>query len=526
MPEKANSDATEAGGGYRESGSALLVKAAAGLFTGIAGSVAGKALVFMLQVLISRAYGPSYYGLFVTGLLTVNILQTLSHLGIQKGGMRALAIAHESQDGYAMQGIFRFSLLIPFCCSLLVGAAGYCLAPFIAVTFFSNPELEEVLRLFSLSIPFLALLRIASDLTRAFKTARYAVLAEDLLFPASNIALFMLLHALGYGFYSVIYAYVLASAICSLFILIVGLNLVRSFASGHCADPTLASGTRYPKRWKEVMVFSLPLFPMGLLFNLNGSVDLIMLNAFTSSADVGEYGAAARWAMLFGLITLPMKLIFAPMIAGQYGINDVPKIEVLYKTSSRWMLFMTLPVFTFLLVARDPLMMIFGKGFTTSGPDVLAVLLMGAFFASLVGVAADLLIMSGNQYRELGCLIGALTLNVSLSLLLIPKFGVMGAAVATAVSSIAADTGRIIIVAARYGMHPFSRKFWPPIAMAFAVFAGDLILRWLIPIHPTLRALLAVFAVVAVVVGIMARGLAPADRELFSMLRQRLGNTA
>ncbi len=513
------------GAGPGLSRSSLVATAATGLLTGLAGSVAGKTLVFLLQVLVSRYYGPGYYGLFVTGLLTAHIMQTLSSLGVQKGGMRFLAVAHENNDISAMGSIFRFSVMVPIVGGIVVGVSCYFLAPFIAATCFRNPDLEDIIRLFSFSIPFFALLRTASDMTRAFKTAKYAVLAEDLLFPSLHIGIFVSLHALGYGFSSVIYSFIISNAICSFLIAVLGWRMVRNYAGRPSADAPARTGAIEAGIWRQLLNFSLPLLPMGLLFTLNGSIAIVMLNMLTKASDVGEYAAAARWVMLFALITLPMKLIFAPMIAGQYGINEMGKIEVLYKTSCRWMLFLTLPVFTFLLVAREPLMMIFGKGFTTSGPSVLGILLIGSLFASFVGVAADMLIMSGNQYLELACLIGGLTLNISLNLLLIPAYGVAGAAIATTASSIATDMVRILIVAGRYRIHPFSTKFATPVAIAAAIFLGDLILRSLFEVHPVGRAVLAACAVAAVVTGTLVRGLAPDDRELFLMLRQKIGKS-
>ncbi len=503
-------------------GSPLIVKAAAGLLTGLAGSVIGKSLAFLLQVMVSRSYGPGYYGLFVTGLLISHLMQIIASLGVQKGGMRFLAIAHENNDISAMARIFRFSIAVPLCFGILVALACYFLASFIAVTCLRNPDMADVIRIFSFSIPFFSLLRTASEMTRAFKTAKYAALAEDLLFPTLHLGIFASLHSLGYGFFSVVYSFAASNAICSLLIVLLGWKLVSGFSgrtSHGAADP---SATFDPAIWKQVLGFSIPLLPMGLLFMLSSSTDILMLNLLSSSSEVGEYAAAARWVMFFPLITLPMRFIFAPIIAGQYGLNEMGKIEALYKTSSRWMLIMTLPVFIFLLVARDPLMMVFGREFTASGPNILAILLIGSLFASLVGVSGDMLIMIGNQNLELACLTGWLALSVLLNLLLIPIFGVIGAAIATTASSMATDTIRLIVVASRYRIHPFSMKFATPLAIALVIFIGDLFVRGLFQVNTTGRSVLAGLAVAAVVTGTLATGLAPDDRELFSMLKQKI----
>lgn len=499
----------------------LVSKAATGFLTGLLGSFTNKGLTFLLQVIVSRIYGPGYYGFFVTGLLIVHIMQTLSSLGVQKGGMRFLAIAHENADSVAMRSIFQFSVMVPLCFGLVVGISSYFLAPVIASSCFKNPQLEATIRLFSFSIPFFALLRTAADLTRAFKTAKYAVIVEDLLFPIINILAFLCLHSFGYGFFSAIQSFILANVVCSLVITIMGFNLLRHF-SGH--EP---GGEKFEIQthglWRQILQFSLPLLPMGLLLIVNSSVDIIMLNMFTSASEVGKYAAAARLVMLFALITLPMKLIFAPMIASQHGKNGGGKAEMLYKTSCRWMLFLNLPVFTLLLIAREPLMMIFGQEYAASGPVVLGFLLIGALFASFAGVAGDMLTMTGNQHLELACMSGGLALNIYLNLLIIPRYGVIGAAIATMVSSIVTDFSRIVIIALRYRIHPFSMKFVFPLTIALFVFSGDALLRSLFHINWIGRSFLAVIGTAAVIIGTVTKGLMPDDQRLFVLFKEKFG---
>jgi hypothetical protein len=93
--------------------SALLLKAAKGSFLSFFGTIVGKSLTLFLQVLVSRLYGPRYYGIFVTGLLVCQITQIISGLGLQKGGMRFLAIAHDQQDYKMMQDVIKTAVFFP-----------------------------------------------------------------------------------------------------------------------------------------------------------------------------------------------------------------------------------------------------------------------------------------------------------------------------------------------------------------------------------------------------------------------------
>jgi len=501
--------------------STLLLKAAKGGFLGFFGTIVGKSLTLFLQVLVSRLYGPQYYGIFVTGLLVCQITQIISGLGLQKGGMRFLAIAHDQQDYKMMQDVVKTAVFFPLISGICIGAILYGLAPFLAVVVLREAEMMRVLRQFSFSVPFFTILRISADLSRAFKTTRYAVIIEDLLFSLLQIVFFLTLYALGYGFSSVVYSFVLATIVCSFWIIFLVRHQLQRFLSHLPTNQVLANQSVLPKNWRPILAYSLPLTLFGLLLIGSNFMDIIMLNILADSSAVGEYAAAARWVMFFGMIAVSLELIFGPLMAGQLGLNRYDQVKVLYRASTRWGFFLTLPVSVFQLLSREPLMLVFGEKFLVHSHNILGILVVGSIFAALSGSAGILLTISRHQYIELACLAGSLLVNMILNLLWIPRYGLYGAALATIITTLLAASARIMLINRVLKMHPFNIHLVAPATIAFFLVIGGLIVESVFNLSIVSKVILGAGFGCLTLLSIIATGFDNNDRELLKTIMKK-----
>lgn len=509
----------------REEASLLMVAAKGGLLS-FAGTTVGRILMLFLQILVSRIYGPQYYGIFVTCLLICQITQIISGLGLQKGGMRFLAIAHERQNYEMMPDIVKTAVLFPLLFGTFAGAILYGLAPFLAVTIFKDAEMMSVLRQFSFAVPFFTILRISSDLSRAFKTTKYAVMIENLLFSLLQIGLFLILHALGCGFLSVVYSFVLATVVCSFWMLFLVRRQMQRFITPLPSHQPSNKHPILPRNWQPILAYSIPLTPFGLFLIASNSMDIIMLNILTDSARVGEYAAAARWVMFFGMMSYSFELIFGPLMAGQFGLRRYSRLKVLYRASTRWVFFLTLPLCVFQLLSREPLMLIFGKEFLPYGPGVLGILVVGSLFTALSGSAGILLTISSYQYAELACLLGSMLLNMLLNLLWIPRFGVYGAALATIVTGFLTVSARIITINRFLKMHPFSIHLVVPVVVASILVIGGLLVESVFDLNSATKVIIGIGAGCVVSLSIIVTGFDNNDRELWRTVRKKFARNS
>jgi O-antigen/teichoic acid export membrane protein len=491
----------------------LIAVAAKGGVIGLAGMLCGRLLMLSFQVIVSRLYGPGYFGMFITGLLLLQLSEIIAGLGLQKGGMRFLAIACEKKDIAAIRNVLFAASVFPMAASVAMGALLYFFAPFLADTCFRDAAMTDVIRLFSFSTPFFTLLRFSSELSRAFKTVKYSVMIEDIGFPFLQVAVFVALQCIRPGFPTVIHSFIISAALCSILMHYKMRRQVKRFLMrfdlGVLREARLSS-----RNWREILIYSLPIMPMGLLLIANHFADILMLNVFMSSGSVGVYAAASKWTLFFVMLMQPVLVIFGPLIASQYGVNRRRQVRVLYKTASRWLFLLSLPIFIFIFLGSGPLMSLFGKDFAGTGPKIVMILIIGSLFNSVRGVAGLLLSMVGLQRIELLLVTCALLLNVFLNILLIPAYGCMGAAWATTASIICLDTVRMAVVWKYYQVWPFSARFIiPSVAAVMASVFGLMLGRGLSSSWLSVCAVSALAAFAVLVVSAVA-GFSRSDRRM------------
>jgi len=439
---------------------------------GFAGSLLGKILTLSLQVLVSRLFGPTYYGLFITSLIVCQLSQVVASLGLQKGGVRFFAIAYEKQQYKSLLDITGLSLILPLVLGFVMSGFVYLISPFLSSQVFNNPEMTTVLQRASLAIPFFALLRIGAELSRGFMTNRYSVIIENLFFPFVHIIFFLLLYLLKFGFSSVIDSFILANFLSAIMMLILLLSQIKRVLKEDWSMELVFNKLFFTSKWQEIVLYSLPLMPTALTHIGFNYVDIIMLNIYVEPSKVGEFAAPARLGFFFANLFPSITLIFAPLIAGQHGKNNMENINLLFKAMIRWICYMALPVLVFFLIASKEIMLIFGKEFTNDGPIVLTILMIGHIFEFISSGTGIILTMTGHQYKELINYLGSILLNILLNIILIPSYGLKGAAVATTLSRFIITVIRLYVVFHIFRIQPFTKKLSVPFGTTFIFYLG------------------------------------------------------
>ncbi len=490
---------------------------------GFAGTILAKFFGIAIQITISRMYGPRYFGMFVTGILLCQIMQVITTIGLQKGGMRFMSMAHTSGNYDKLTNVFYTGIFFPILTGIIMGILLYLSAPFIAVVCFQDQNMIEIIRLFALSILPLALLRIGADMSRAFKTVKYAELIENGLFSILHIGFFTGMHFMGFGFLSAVYSFTASSFVCAIVMLMVVYHQIQACNVKQRFGFSLKAWFLDHVNWKPILKYSFPLMPLGLIYIVDNSIDIVMLNILSSTREVGEYAAAARWMFVFVMIVRPMGLIFTPLIAGHHGTGRADIVHSLYETSTRWTFFMSLMVCIFIFLARHPLLLLFGEKFMVTGPTVLAILLVGFIPLSITSSAANLLWLRDRQYAEL-LLIGIRVLiNLVLNFFLIMKFGAIGAAIATTISHCLIDMTRIYAVSRIFSIHPFNNLYVAPLVAGLIACIGGTLAQRTLSGSIQLNIVIALCATAFVAGAIVWQGLDHHDWELLKTIKEKLG---
>jgi O-antigen/teichoic acid export membrane protein len=185
-------------------------------------------------------------------------------------------------------------------------------------------------------------------------------------------------------------------------------------------------------------------------------IDLLMVSTLLSVRDSGIYAACFRLTPALILARVAMDYAFGPKVGALLGKADYDSIGALYKASSVGSLAWTLPFAIVMMLFGQELMgLIFGSPYAEGGV-ALSLLAMGFVFDGATGCNSTLLSMAGKPWLSLLNGLTGGTLTLGSGLLLIPHFGIAGAALSVAIARIGLNALATFEVWHFDGIHPFS----------------------------------------------------------------------
>jgi O-antigen/teichoic acid export membrane protein len=198
---------------------------------------------------------------------------------------------------------------------------------------------------------------------------------------------------------------------------------------------------------------ALPLMLMGGMFLANMNTDILMLGAMVGPEAAAVYKAATRGAELvvfsLSIIIIPL----APLIAKLHTSGDFERLQKGITKSAK-------VVFLFSLLTAIPLL-VFGKFFLsmfgsefTQGRIALNILIAGQLVNSTMGISGAVLVMCGLEKKAALGLFFGFIVNIISNVLLIPIWGINGAAVATCISTILWTSTLSIFVVKNLKLNP------------------------------------------------------------------------
>jgi O-antigen/teichoic acid export membrane protein len=170
--------------------------------------------------------------------------------------------------------------------------------------------------------------------------------------------------------------------------------------------------------------------------SITANADFLMLGWWQPEAQVGLYKVATSGASLTvaGLGVLAM--ITNPRFAALFKTQDTRQLARLAAYAAGFGLTAALPVFVVFLFWGGPILsLVFGPSFV-GGTAALIILTAGQALSAFFGTCVGLLNMTGHEKHAMRGVLVATVLNVVLNLVLIPRFGIEGAAVATLISTV------------------------------------------------------------------------------------------
>ncbi len=401
---------------------------ARGSFWSLVGNIFFKLISFVYVIILARLADPGSVSIFYSALAIVTIINVFSDLGISGAFTRYVPYFEGRGEHGKIKDLLRLSYKYLTVLSIAMTAVLFLSAGLI-VDFYKQPELTDAMvPQLTLAIQIMSLYILLGNLFRLnylYMQSMGDIKGSQFYQNLQNFSKLVL---------SVIFFYafgISVAIICYGFILSVFIALALSSVPVYRSVASISAEGRLSR--KELLE---EVIPLGMLVAVLTSFSAILFNADRlilgkfAFADVGVYSLATTLAAV--LMTFPGAVgnIFLPVVSKLSGRGDLDKMKEVIATSQRWTMFITLPIAVVMMAfAADMLRIFYGSAYET-GAAVMTIATLGLVFSSFSYAIS--LALTANRMIRIELIISGVggAFNLLLCLLLIPSYGMEGAAVA------------------------------------------------------------------------------------------------
>lgn len=474
-------------------------------------------LRYATNVVMTHMVSPATYGVFGEVYTAAIILAWATKLGLDGVFIRLLPTYRVKGERALLAGLVRFSTWTTLLSGLLAGLFIFFFTSFIAIHIYHDLAYRLPLQEIAPLIPLMSLQVVLACGLQGFKEIKWKVYMDRLCQPLITLMTMVIFYWLGWRLEALSFS-AIAGFCCSVLLgqLVFG-KVVKRF--------TRSTPPRYiPLVWSSSAI---PLLCTGLVQSLLNSADILFLSLFSTPSQAGIYIAADRVSYFVVMPLFAFNMIFSPMMGEYHAGGKYERLASMFKMVTKWSFSLSLPIFLCCLVFRDSILGVFGPQYT-SAALVLILLCFGNLVDAGTGSVLQLLTMTGHLRIILLNSIISVTVSIGLSLVLIQRYGILGAALAAIFAVIVINGLGLIEMYWITKIHPYRSDIYKPLlAGGAASIVGVLLLHF---IHfsnirfATIEklSLIIPFVLVYVLVMILLR-FNEEDRIVFDVVRIRLG---
>lgn len=433
--------------------------------------IIAKILNYAFKLIVARNFGPEVYGLFSLSLVVVSFFTAFASMGLFDGLVRYISIYRGRSENEKITKIIFFSLKISFILGLITAAIMFFSANFAANVIFHNSELVIFLKIFSLTLPFSMISSIYLSSLRAFeKITAYSVSINVFQNFARVLALIVFI-LLGINSWAVAGSYLISIIILALISYVLGNSIIKKIV----LRKNLTKRDE-KKIYLELLNYSWPLMFAGITFNILYWCDSILIGYFKDVAQVGYYSMAITLISLLAIVPDLFLQLFFPLIVKEYSSKNITIIKQLTKQLTKWMFIINFPIFLLMLLFPGVIInFLFGPNFLAA-ENALRILSIGGLVGSFSSTFNSILSMRGKSKTILYNFIIFAGLNIILNIILVPKFGINGAAISTSLTWVLMTLTLAAQIYLDLGFIVFRRKMF---RIAFVSMVPAAILFWM-----------------------------------------------
>ena len=380
-------------------------------------------ILYLSKLFLARWLGVEEYGIYEYATALGLFLGFFAGMGFHKAVLRLISEYIVKQNWPELRGLIRASWLQTLAVSIAIAALGTGFIVWLNSWRGLNHQTSLILGLWL--VPAIALMQLQKEMMRALKRIGLAYAPLEVLLPLLLLGIAWLWQQ-NHGLLTS--EVVLVLSLLSLLLLV-----VIQLASFPLVFPqeTYHFPPHYQlKYWQKI---SLSMLLTDSSFLIVKYTDTLMLGSWLGSQKVGIYSAAITTAAWVNFILVAVNAIAAPLFASLYAEENFQGLQKLVSSISKLVFIPAFLGACGLILFANPLLGLFGPEFVAA-KWVLIALTLGQLVNVGVGSVGYLLTMTGHQKQSAKVMGWSATTNIVLNLICIPYFGILGAAIATAIS--------------------------------------------------------------------------------------------
>ena len=430
------------------------------VFTGIAG--------YLFKIYLARTIGANALGVYALGMTIVALLGVFNGLGLPQSAVRFVAHYCATRQSNLLRGFLLRSSTLLLSTNIILASALVMVGPWLARHIYHTSELDPYFILFAFIMLVGALTNLGGQILQGYKDVSRRTLITNFIGTPLVIVLTIALLMRGRGLWGYLVAQVLGACVV-LCLLIMAVRKLTPPDVFRQVGPL-------PPLGRQVLVFGMAALGISILEFLLAQTDKILIGFYLNPREVGIYAVAMTVVAFVPIALQSVNQIFSPTISDLHSRGEHQLLEKLFQTLTKWIFAFTLPLSIAIIIFAKPLMGIFGVEFAVGWP-VLVIGTLGQLINCGTGSVGYLLLMSGHQNRLIKVqAVMAVTLIV-FDLLLIPKWGIMGAVTAAALTNAGTNLLNLLQVRSSLSFTPYNRTYFRLVPAAMLTTAATLLLR-------------------------------------------------
>ena len=401
-------------------------------------------LIYLSQILLARWMGSFEFGIYVYVWTLVSVIGDLSDLGFATSAQRFVPEYAKRGALNLLRGFLSRSRWLAVASASVIAAVGI-LAINILAPYLPN-YLVLPLSIAGATLPFYGLMQMQDGIARSYNWIHVALLPP---YVVRHLVMLAIVSAACLLDFPATAETAVTAVAAALMLTVIGQTFVLNRRLAHAVPP--GPKTYEVKTWLSI---SLPTLIVEGFYLLLTHADIILLQLLRSPDDVAVYYAAAKTLMLISFVHFAVSAAVGHRFSEYHVTKDYHQLKGILTDSIRWTFWASLAASIVILAMGRPLLSLFGLHFI-DGFHLMLILVVGLMARASVGPAERLLNMLGEQRACAAVYATAFVINMVLCIVLIPRIGIEGAAVATSTALIVESILLFLVTKRRLGFHVF-----------------------------------------------------------------------